>query len=193
MDIAWLSWLVNTTKPNFHVHHSPLYDGPPGSDVPGLAWAQSPGLGWASAGSGFSKPKPDPEPIVGPGLGLVGLKPRLESRKGNTGSMAGKTNVSRISMCMGTLPVWGNPVCRWCKVILCSECWQIDSTHTPNRGSSEYTVYDLANLLNKQAKRQLQKVSTYPYKCTFSFEHRDSLKVANINEIAMKVGIKSYL
>jgi hypothetical protein len=46
------------------------------SDVPGPAWAQSPGLGWASAGSGL--------PI---------LKPGLESQNGNT-EMAHKINVS---------------------------------------------------------------------------------------------------
>jgi hypothetical protein len=54
------------------------------SDVPGPAWAQSPGLGWASAGSGLPILKPDPEPTVGPGLGLVGLEPGLESQNGNT-------------------------------------------------------------------------------------------------------------
>ena len=37
--------------------------------------------------------KPDPEPTVGPGLGLVGLKPGLESKNGNT-EMACKINVS---------------------------------------------------------------------------------------------------
>ena len=41
-----------------------------GSDVPGPAWAQSPGLGWALAGSGLPKPKPDPQLRAGPGLGL---------------------------------------------------------------------------------------------------------------------------
>ena len=25
MDIAWFSWLVNTTKPNFHIHYSLLH------------------------------------------------------------------------------------------------------------------------------------------------------------------------
>jgi len=45
------------------------------SDVPGPAWAQSPGLGWASAGLGLPKPKPDPELRAGLGLGLVGLEP----------------------------------------------------------------------------------------------------------------------
>jgi hypothetical protein len=51
--------------------------------VPGPAWAQSPGLGWALAGSGLPKPKPDPELRAGPGLGLVGLKPGLMSQRGN--------------------------------------------------------------------------------------------------------------
>src|SRR6267154_3826961 len=53
------------------------------SDVPGPAWAQSPGLGWALAGSGLPKPKPDPELRAGPGLGLVGLKPGLISQRSN--------------------------------------------------------------------------------------------------------------
>jgi hypothetical protein len=53
------------------------------SDVPGPAWAQSPGLGWASAGSGLQKSKPDPELRAGPGLGLVGLKPGLMSQRSN--------------------------------------------------------------------------------------------------------------
>ena len=53
------------------------------SDVPGPAWAQSPGLGRASAGSGLQILKPDPEPTVGPGLGLVRLEPGLESLNGN--------------------------------------------------------------------------------------------------------------
>ena len=53
------------------------------SDVPGLAWAQSPGLGWALAGSGLPKPKPDPQLSAGPGLGLVGLKPGLMSQRSN--------------------------------------------------------------------------------------------------------------
>src|SRR5258705_10445062 len=53
------------------------------SDLPGLAWAQSPGLGWALAGSGLQKPKPDPELRAGPGLGLVGLKPGLMSQRSN--------------------------------------------------------------------------------------------------------------
>jgi len=53
------------------------------SDVSGPAWAQSPGLGWALAGSGLPKPKPDPELRAGPGLGLVGLKPGLISQRSN--------------------------------------------------------------------------------------------------------------
>jgi hypothetical protein len=53
------------------------------SDVPGPAWAQSPGLGWASVGSGLLKLKPGPELRAGPGLGLVGLKPGLMSRRSN--------------------------------------------------------------------------------------------------------------
>ena len=53
------------------------------SDVPGPAWAQSLGLGWALAGSGLQKRTPDPELRAGPGLGLVGLKPRLMSQRGN--------------------------------------------------------------------------------------------------------------
>ena len=61
------------------------------SDVPGPAWAQSPGLGWASAGSGLQILKPDPEPTVRPGSGLVGLEPRLESPNGNM-EMAHKIN-----------------------------------------------------------------------------------------------------
>ena len=64
------------------------------SDVPGPAWAQSLGLGWASAGSGLPKLKPDPGPAVGPGLGLVGLEPGLESQNGNTEERACKMNVS---------------------------------------------------------------------------------------------------
>jgi hypothetical protein len=48
------------------------------SDVPGPAWAQSPGLGWASAGLGLPKSKPDPELRAGLGLGLVGLEPGLQ-------------------------------------------------------------------------------------------------------------------
>jgi len=47
------------------------------SDVPGLAWAQSLGSGWAWVGSGLLKLKPDPELRAGPGLGLVRLKPGL--------------------------------------------------------------------------------------------------------------------
>jgi hypothetical protein len=50
------------------------------SDVPGLAWAQSPGLGWALVGLGLPDPKPDPELRLGLGLGLVGLKPRLHPK-----------------------------------------------------------------------------------------------------------------
>jgi len=41
------------------------------SDVPGR------GLGWASAGSGLQILKPDLEPAVGLGLGLVGLVGRV--------------------------------------------------------------------------------------------------------------------
>jgi hypothetical protein len=62
--------------------------------VPGLAWAQSPGLGRALGGSGLPILKPDPEPLVGPGLGLVGLEPGLESQNGNTTEMARKMNIS---------------------------------------------------------------------------------------------------
>ena len=47
------------------------------SDVPGPAWAQTPALGWALAGLGFSKLKPGPELRTWLGLGLVGLKPGL--------------------------------------------------------------------------------------------------------------------
>ena len=54
------------------------------SDVPGLAWAQSLGLGWALAGSGSQKPKPNPKLRAGPGLGLVGLKPGLMSQRSNS-------------------------------------------------------------------------------------------------------------
>ena len=53
------------------------------SDVPGPAWAQSLGLGWALAGSGLQKPKPNPELRARPGLGLVGLEPGLTSQKSN--------------------------------------------------------------------------------------------------------------
>jgi hypothetical protein len=42
-----------------------------GSDVPGPAWAQSPGLG-------LSNLKPGPELRPGLGLGLVGLEPGLQ-------------------------------------------------------------------------------------------------------------------
>jgi hypothetical protein len=48
------------------------------SDVPGPAWAQTLGLGWALVGLGLPKVKPDPEPRLGPGSGLVGLKPGLD-------------------------------------------------------------------------------------------------------------------
>ena len=48
------------------------------SDVPGPAWAQSPGLGWALAGSGLPKPKPDPELRAGPGLGLAYVPKEVE-------------------------------------------------------------------------------------------------------------------
>ena len=48
------------------------------SDVPGPAWAQSPGLGWASAGLGLSDLKPGPELRLGLGLGLIGLEPGLQ-------------------------------------------------------------------------------------------------------------------
>jgi hypothetical protein len=50
------------------------------SDVPGPAWAQSPGLGWALVGLGLPDPKPDPELRLGLGLGLVGLKPGLHPK-----------------------------------------------------------------------------------------------------------------
>ena len=53
------------------------------SDVPGPAWAQSPGLGWASVGSGLLKLKPGPELRAGLGLGFVGLKPGLMSQRSN--------------------------------------------------------------------------------------------------------------
>jgi hypothetical protein len=53
------------------------------SDVPGPAWAQASGLGWALEGSGLLKLKPDPELRAGPGLGLVGLEPGLTSQKSN--------------------------------------------------------------------------------------------------------------
>ena len=49
--------------------------------MPGPAWAQSPGLGWASVGSGLLILKPDPEPEVGPGLGLVRPEPGLLIQK----------------------------------------------------------------------------------------------------------------
>jgi hypothetical protein len=45
----------------------------------------------ASAGSGLQILKPDPEPTVRPGLGLVGLEPGLESLNGNM-EMAHKIN-----------------------------------------------------------------------------------------------------
>ena len=57
------------------------------SDV--LAWAQSLGLGWALVGSGLLKLKPSPELRAGPGLGLVGLKPRLLSQRSNPRGMSG--------------------------------------------------------------------------------------------------------
>ena len=47
------------------------------SDVPGWAWAQASGLGWAFKGSGLRKVKPDPKLLAGLGLGLVGLEPGL--------------------------------------------------------------------------------------------------------------------
>jgi hypothetical protein len=42
------------------------------SDVPGLAWPESPGLGLASEGSGLAKPQARPRPSerAWPGLGL---------------------------------------------------------------------------------------------------------------------------
>ena len=49
-----------------------------GSDGPGPAWAQSPGLGWASAGLGLSDLKPGPELRLGLGSGLIGLEPGLQ-------------------------------------------------------------------------------------------------------------------
>jgi hypothetical protein len=60
-----------------------VFAGDVGSDVPGRAWAQALGSGWASEGLGSRNPKPDPELRAGPGLGLVGLKPGLASQKGN--------------------------------------------------------------------------------------------------------------
>jgi hypothetical protein len=51
------------------------------SDVPGPAWAQASGLGWASQGSGLPKREPGPELRAGPGLGLVGLEPGLDFQK----------------------------------------------------------------------------------------------------------------
>ena len=53
------------------------------SDVPGRAWAQALGSGWASEGLGLRNLRPDPELRAGPGLGLVGLKPGLSSQNGN--------------------------------------------------------------------------------------------------------------
>ena len=47
----------------------------------------------ASAGSGLQILKPNPEPTVGPGLGLVRLEPGLESQNGNM-EMARKIKVS---------------------------------------------------------------------------------------------------
>jgi hypothetical protein len=66
--------------------------------VPGPAWAQSPGLGWALAGSGLQKPKPDPELRAGPGLGLVGLKPGLMSQRSNSQKHYTKNTVSGTSV-----------------------------------------------------------------------------------------------
>ena len=59
--------------------------------MPGRAWAQALGSGWASEGSGLRNPKPDPELRAGPGLGLVGLEPGLLSQNGNT-EMAAQKN-----------------------------------------------------------------------------------------------------
>ena len=53
------------------------------SDVPGRAWAQALGSGWASEGLGLRNLKPNPELRAGPGLGLVGLKPGLSSQNSN--------------------------------------------------------------------------------------------------------------
>jgi hypothetical protein len=53
------------------------------SDVPGRAWAQALGSGWALEGLGLRNLKPDPELRAGLGLGLVGLKPGLSSQNGN--------------------------------------------------------------------------------------------------------------
>jgi hypothetical protein len=50
------------------------------SDVPGLAWAQSLGLGWALVDLGLPDPKPDPELRLWLGLGLVGLEPGLHPK-----------------------------------------------------------------------------------------------------------------
>jgi hypothetical protein len=55
----------------------------PSSDVPGWAWAQALGSGWASEGLGLRNLKPDPELRAGLGLGLVRLKPGLSSQNGN--------------------------------------------------------------------------------------------------------------
>ena len=68
------------------------------SDVPGLAWAQSLGLGWALAGSGSQKPKPNPKLRAGPGLGLVGLKPGLMSQRSNSQKYYTKNTVSGTSV-----------------------------------------------------------------------------------------------
>jgi hypothetical protein len=56
---------------------------PAPGDVPGRAWAQALGSGWASEGLGLRNLKPHPELRAGLGLGLVGLKPRLSSQNGN--------------------------------------------------------------------------------------------------------------
>ena len=51
--------------------------------VPFWAVKTSDVLGWDLAGSGLQKCKPDPELRARAGLGLVGLKPRLMSQRGN--------------------------------------------------------------------------------------------------------------
>ena len=69
------------------------------SDVPGRAWAQTLGSGWASEGLGLRNLKPDPELRAGLGSGLVGLKPGLSSHWQNSNA----TIVGQKSIFLGPI------------------------------------------------------------------------------------------
>jgi hypothetical protein len=74
---------MSTVEPPypFTTSHFNTATSPVDSDVPGIAWAQASGLGWASHGSGLPKHEPGPELRARPGLGLVGLEPGLDFQK----------------------------------------------------------------------------------------------------------------